>query len=60
MGSLVLLLPGSMGIDTEGEACVVVAQHAGHVFHVYAVLQGRGGESMRRSWNLDAREPGVF
>lgn len=33
-----------MGVGTQGEACVVVAQHGGDGFHIYAVLQRHGSE----------------
>lgn len=35
--SFVLLLAGGVGIGAEGEACVIMAQHGGNGFHVYAV-----------------------
>ena len=46
LSSLVLLLLRSVGIGAEGEACVVVARHAGHDPHMHAVLQGCSGEGM--------------
>lgn len=60
LGSLVLLLPRGVGIGAEGEACVVVAQHAGHGLHIHAVLQGRGGEGVAKIMEPDVRESGVF
>ena len=34
-----LLLPGGVGVGSQGEARVVVAQHTADDFHVHAVLQ---------------------
>lgn len=31
---------GDMGVGIESEACGEVAQHPGHRFHIYPVLQG--------------------
>ena len=42
----VLLLPGGVGVGTEGEARVVVSQHTADRFHVYTVLECQGCESM--------------
>ena len=44
--SLILHLPGGMGVGAEGEARVVVAQHTGDRLDVHAILQGEGGEGM--------------
>ena len=49
LSSLVLLLLRSVGIGAEGEACVVVARHAGHGPHMHAVLQGCSGEGMTQT-----------
>ena len=35
-----------MGIGVESEACGVVAQGSRESFHVYAVLEGQGGEKV--------------
>ena len=40
----ILLLPGGVGVGTQGEARVVVPQHAADRFHIYAVLEGQGRE----------------
>ena len=44
--SLILHLPGSMGIGAEGESGVIVPQHAADGFHIHTVLEGQGGESV--------------
>ena len=40
----ILLLPGGVGVGTQGEACVVVPQHAADRFHVYTILECQGRE----------------
>ena len=42
----ILLLPGGVGIGAEGEARVVVPKHTADRFHIYAVLEGQGCESV--------------
>ena len=43
---LILHLPGGVGVGSEGEACVIVAQHTGNRLDVHTVLEGQGGEGM--------------
>lgn len=43
---LVLLLSGGVGVGAERESCIVVAQHGGDGFDVYAVLKSQGGEGV--------------
>ena len=52
---LILDLSGGVGVGTEGEACVVVAQHTADSFHVYAILEGYCGEGVP-----EAMERNVF
>ena len=42
----ILLLPSGVGIGAEGEARVVVPKHTADRFHIYAVLEGQGCESV--------------
>ena len=35
---LVLLLPCCVGVGSQGEACIVVAEHRRHCFYIYAIL----------------------
>ena len=41
-----LHLDGGVGVGVEREPCGVVAQGSGEGLHVYAVLEGQGGEKM--------------
>ena len=43
---VLLHLCSGVGVGVEGEACGVVAQGPGKGFHIYAVLEGQGGEKM--------------
>jgi hypothetical protein len=45
-----------MGVGAEGETRIEVPQHGGHRLHVYAVLQGCGGESVPLRYNYDKPE----
>ena len=45
-GRLVLLLTRGVGVGPQGEPGVEVAQHGGHCFYVYTVLQSGGGKGM--------------
>ena len=42
----VLFLPCGVGIGAEGEPGIVVPQHGGHRFYIYAVLKGCGGKGV--------------
>ena len=53
---LILHLPCGVGISTEGEARIVVAQHTGDRLDVHAILQGKGGEGMPLWHNKDKSE----
>ena len=57
---LILHLPGGVGVGTEGEACVVVAQHTGDRLDVHPVLQGQRSERMPLWHNKDKSENPVF
>ena len=35
---LVLLLPCGVGVGSQGESCIIVAEHRGHSFYIYAIL----------------------
>ena len=56
---LILHLPGGVGIGTQGEPRVVVAQHTGHSLDVHAILQGQGGEGMPEIVEADVLQSGV-
>ena len=49
--SLILNLPGGVGVGAEGEAGIVVAQHTADGFDVYTVLEGYCGEVCLRPWS---------
>ena len=51
--SLILHLPGGVGVGAEGEARIVVSQHAANGLYVYAVLEGQGGEGVPLWHNKD-------
>ena len=53
---LILHLPGGVGVGSEGESGIVVAQHTGDSLDVHAVLQGQGGEGMPLWHNKDKSE----
>ena len=53
LGSLVLFLPGGVGVGPQGEPGVEVAKHGGYCFHIHTVLQGRGSEGVPISYNKD-------
>ena len=59
LGSLVLFLPGGVGVGPQGEPGVEVAQHGGHCFYVYTVLQRRGSESMAEVMESEVLQPSV-
>lgn len=60
LGSLVLFLPGGVGVGPQGEPGVEVAQHGGYCFHIHTVLQGRGSESMAEVMESEVLQPGVL
>lgn len=53
---ILLHLGCGVGVGVEGEACGVVAQGSREGFHVYAVLEGQGGEKMPLWHNKDKSE----
>ena len=53
---LILHLPGGVGVGTEGETCVIVAQHTGNRLDIHAVLEGQGGEGVPLRYNNDKPE----
>ena len=54
--SLILHLPGGVGVGAEGEARIVVSQHTADRFHIYAVLERQGCESVPLWHNKDKSE----
>ena len=55
LGSLVLFLPGGVGVGPQGEPGVEVAQHGGHCFYVYILCRQLQSSVLRifvriRSW----------
>ena len=53
----ILLLPSGVGIGAEGEARVVVPKHTADRFHIYAVLEGQGCESVPKL--VEAENEGI-
>ena len=53
---LLLHLPCSVGVGAEGEARVVVTQHAADGFHIHTVLECQGRECMPLRYNYDKPE----
>ena len=47
-GGLLLLLAGGVGVGSQRESGVVVAQHGGNGFHIYAVLECGGRKSVTK------------
>ena len=37
---------GHVGVSVQGEPGTVVAQHPGHRFHIYPILECQGGEGV--------------
>ncbi len=60
LGGVVLGLPGGVGVGAEGKPRVVVAQHGGHRFYIYPVLQGHGRKGVPIGYNKDKSEIPVF
>ena len=57
---LVLLLPRGVGVGTEREARVVVAEHTADGFDVHSILQCQRCEGMSEVVKSDVRQPGVL
>ena len=57
---LVLDLSGGVGVGAEGEACVVVAQHAAYRLYVNTVLEGYCGEGVSQGVQGDVLQVGIF
>ena len=60
LGSLVLFLPGGVGVGPQGETGVEVAQHGGHCFHIHTVLQGRGSEGVTEIVESEVFQSGIL
>ena len=56
----VLLLPGGVGVGTESETRVVMAQHTGDRFHVHAVLEGQGCECVPQVVEADVFQASIL
>ena len=56
----ILLLPGGVGVGSEGEACVVVTQHTGDRFHVHAILESQSCECVSQVMEADVFQPSVL
>lgn len=50
---LFLHLSGGVGIGSEGESGIVVAQHGGHRFDIHTVLESQGCEGMAEVMESD-------
>ena len=60
LGSLVLFLPGGVGVGPQGEPGVEVAQHGGYCFHIHTVLQGRGSEGVTEIVESEVFQSGIL
>ena len=58
--SLLLYLPGGVGVGSEGEACIIVPQHIADCFYIYAVLEGQSSECVSQSMEGDMFQLGVL
>ena len=54
---LLLHLPCDVGVGAEGEARVVVTQHAADGFHIHTVLECQGRERMSQVVEPDMLQP---
>ena len=54
--SLILHLPGGVGVGSERESGIIVAQHTGDRFHVHSVLKRQGCEGVPLWHNKDKSE----
>ena len=54
--SLILHLPGGVGVGSERESGIIVAQHTGDRFHVHSVLKRQGCEGVPLRYNKDKSE----
>lgn len=50
---IILHLSGGVGIGSEGESGIVVAQHGGHRFDIHTVLESQGCEGMAEVMESD-------
>ena len=57
---LLLHLPCGVGVGAEGEARVVVPEHAADGFHIHTVLQCQGRECMPLRYNNDKQKKPLF
>ena len=48
-----------MGVGAEGEACVIVPQHAGYRLDIHSVLQSQGCEGVTQTVEADVLQPSV-
>ena len=55
-GCAFLHLPCDVGVGAQCEACIKVTEHAGHCFHVYAILERQGRECVPLRYNYDKPE----
>ena len=53
---LILHLAGGVSVDTEGEPCIIVPQHAGDCLDVHTVLESQSCESVPLWHNKDKSE----
>ena len=57
---LILLLPRSVGVGTECESGVIVAEHTADGFDVHAILQCQRCEGMSEIMKSDVRQPSIL
>ena len=60
LSGFVLFLPCGVGVSAEGEPGIIVAQHGGHRFYIYAVLKSCGCEGVPQVVEADVGEPCVL
>ena len=60
LGGLVLLLAGGVGVGSQGESGIVMAQHGGHRLDVHTVWRARVAKVWRRLWNRRCSRPASF
>ena len=52
----ILLLPCGVGVGSQGESRIVVAEHTADSFHIHAVLQGHRRKGVPLRYNYDKPE----
>ena len=58
--SLILHLPGGVGVGSERESGIIVAQHTGDRFHVHSVLKRQGCEGVSEVVEANMLQPSIL